>query len=110
MQKLKDLEMHEGDYCMSFDIVSLFTNVPLAETIEIVANSICEQQSIAQSMPKSSLISLLKRATSGVFTHRNELYTQTDGVAMGNPLAPTLANFFLGYLEKSLFGQLDTKY
>ena len=53
-------------------------------------------------MSKSDLGVLLKRATGGIFSHRNELYQQSDGVAMGNPLAPTLANFFLGHLEKQL--------
>ena len=103
MQKLKDLELHEGDYCMSFDIVSLFTNVPLEETISIVANSMEEQQSAEKSLSKAGIIALLKRATGGIFTHRNQLYQQEDGVAMSNPLAPTLANFFLGHLENSLF-------
>ena len=28
---------------------------------------------------------------------------QTDGVSMGNPLAPTMANFFLGSLECELW-------
>ena len=52
---------------------------------------------------------LLKRATGGIFTHRNQLYQQKDGIAMGNPLAPTLANFFLGNLENGLFlAQEDT--
>jgi hypothetical protein len=73
MQKLKDLQLQEGDYCMSFDIVSLFTNVPLAETISIVANSMEEQQSAHKSLSKSGIIALLKRATGGIFTHRSQL-------------------------------------
>ena len=31
------------------------------------------------------------------------MYKQIDGVAMGSPLGPTLANFFLGHFEKLLF-------
>ena len=29
----------------------------------------------------------------------NIMYSQIDGVAMGSPLGPTLANIFVGYLE-----------
>ena len=54
-------------------------------------------------MPKRSLIELLKCATSGIFAHREKLFQQKDGVSMGNPLAPTLANFFLGCMEEELF-------
>ena len=31
------------------------------------------------------------------------MYKQTDGVAMGSPLGPALANIFLGYYEDVLF-------
>ena len=33
----------------------------------------------------------------------NKLYKQVDGVTMGSPLGPTLAYFFLGYIEKKNF-------
>ena len=33
------------------------------------------------------------------------MFQQKDGVSMGNPLAPTLANYFLGHLENTLFAQ-----
>ena len=42
-------------------------------------------------------------ATEGFFTFNDKLYKQIDGVAMGSPLGPTLANFFLGNLENSVF-------
>ena len=32
--------------------------------------------------------------------HISEVVIQTDGVAMGSPLAPVLANLFLGHHEK----------
>ena len=35
--------------------------------------------------------------------YKNKFYKQSDGVAMGSPLGPSLANFFLGHLETSYF-------
>ena len=49
--------------------------------------------------PKKSFEKLLTIATGGLFMHQDKFYTQIDGVAMGNPLGPTLANFFLAHLE-----------
>ena len=45
----------------------------------------------------------MKIATGGIFMYKDKLYTQVDGVAMGNPLGPTLANFFLAHLESTMF-------
>ena len=38
--------------------------------------------------------------------HPDKIYTQTDGVAMGNPLGQTLANFFLALLETTILDKL----
>ena len=47
-------------------------------------------------------------ATGGMFIYKDMLFKQTDGVAMGSPLGPSLANFFLGHIEKtSIFSNPD---
>ena len=104
LNRLNTFDHQDEDYCVSFDVVSLFTNVPLEETISLVANQLFEQNTTGKTPPmdKPGLISLLKTATGGIFSHRGQLYQQCDGVAMGNPLAPTLANFFLANIEMAL--------
>ena len=59
---------------------------------------------LAWNPPKrKTFIKILRIATQGTFLYRDLLYKQIDGVTMGNCLGPTLANFFLGSLEKILF-------
>ena len=54
------------------------------------------------------MLNLLKSVTGGLFQYNKQLYTQIDGVSMGNPLAPTIANYFMGTLEeKNLFNTED---
>ena len=46
---------------------------------------------------------LLTLCTKNVnFTLNNEIYVQIDGVAMGSPLGPILANVFMIELENTL--------
>ena len=55
-----------------------------------------------------SSLKLMKSATSGVeFSFNNIMYKQTDGVAMGSPLGPALANIFVGFYEEKLFSQIS---
>ena len=50
-------------------------------------------------MKKEVFIKLLRLANQEMFLYKDKLYQQHDGVSMGSPLAPTLANFFLAHIE-----------
>ena len=54
-------------------------------------------------LQKYQLTELLEIATSNqLFQFNGELFEQTDGVAMGSPLGPLLANVFMCYIENQL--------
>ena len=42
--------------------------------------------------------------------YKDALYKQVDGVAMGSPLGPSLANFFLGHIEQNKLFQNNDFY
>ena len=44
----------------------------------------------------------MRLATQGLFLYKDTLYKQIDGVTMGCPLGPTLANFFMAHMENQL--------
>ena len=86
----------------SLDIDSLFTNIPLDETIDICINQLFANADTVEGFTRSELKQLLCLATKeSYFIFNSLLYKQTDGVAMGSPLGPSLANAFLSYHEKN---------
>ena len=75
----------------SFDIVSLFTNVPLKETMQICLDTLYRDPSIETPRVREALLQklLLKATTEMEFSFDGQLYKQIDGVAMGSPLDRT---------------------
>jgi len=90
--------MH-NKFMVSFDVESLFTNIPLEESINLAVKYITENTSI--SLTSKELRDLFSIATAQThFSFNGSFYDQIDGVAMGSPLAPVLANLFMGHHEK----------
>ena len=86
----------------SFDIESLFTNIPLQETVDLCVKKFFKDRTHVDNLSKGSFRELRTRAISeSLILFNQEFYKQHDGVAMGSPLGPTLANFFLCYHEKN---------
>ena len=84
----------------SLDVDSLFTNIPLDETIEIVTKKVFAKKHKVNGLSRTDFRRLLSLSTKGtVFLFNGNYYRQKDGVAMGSPLGPVLANAFLCHYE-----------
>ena len=91
-------------FLCSFDFRGLFTNVPLDETIEICADGLYRGHPDCPPILDDTFRELMLIATRGVeFSFNNQMYKKLDGVAMGSPLGPALANIFVGFHESRLF-------
>lgn len=86
---------------VSLDIESLFTNVPVAETIDIILSKLfANVDDLYHGFTRTEFASLLKLAVEdSFFTIDGKLYKQIDGMAMGSPLGPIFANIFLSHFE-----------
>ena len=86
----------------SLDVVSLFTCVPLRKCIDVIIKAV-ESGETDIKFDASSIGQLIEICVSNVQLLFNGIYyRQIDGVAMGSPLGPVLANVYVGYIECQL--------
>ena len=83
------------NFSISYVACSLFTSIPLQETIEITVELIFKN--IPQlKVTKQELKQIFNFATSGThFIFNGSFYGQIDGVSMGSPLGHVLTNLFM---------------
>ena len=80
----------------SFDVESLFTNIPLQETIDLWVQKLFEDKNHIDGLSKDSFREMLTvTMTESFILFDNEYYKQHDGVTMDSPLRPTFDNIFL---------------
>ena len=84
----------------SFDVENLFTNVPLVETINICLDTLFKTNDNIIGLNKIEFKKFLDLSIlNSFFIFDGKLYEQVDGLGMGLPHSPTLANLFLSHHE-----------
>ncbi|MEM7163798.1 MAG: reverse transcriptase domain-containing protein, partial [Bacteroidota bacterium] len=106
-KEIQSTSLTGPEFMVSYDVSSLFTNVPLDETIDILVDRAFENDWMYEShgirMTRTDLKELISACTKDqLFQFNGTLYEQIDGVAMGSPLGPLLANVFMCHLEQRL--------
>ncbi|CAF1689919.1 unnamed protein product [Adineta ricciae] len=86
---------------MSFDIESLFTNIPVDRTIDIICYKLyCTDPKLRPYIPEHYFRQMLEYATKWThFLFNDKYYDQCDGVSMGTPLAAVFAEVFMADFE-----------
>ena len=85
-------------FIASLDVDSLFTNVPLHETIKICIDELFKSDMTVSGLNKNEMFETLPLTLKeSVILFDNKYYSQIDEISMGSPLGPALANIFLCY-------------
>jgi hypothetical protein len=90
IQKLNTICLQKSGILVIFDVVSLFTKVPLEDTLQLLQQHFHNQT-----------ICLFKQVlTTTYFLYDGAFYDRTDGVTMGSSLAPVIANYYMEHFEQ----------
>jgi hypothetical protein len=104
VKKIIEIEDSSNQLMISFDVDNLYTNVPVHEAIEITLDMLFKRSN-PPNIPftRPQLKNLLEMSVTDIpFRFLDKLYIQVDGVAMGSPLGPILADLFMSNLELKL--------
>ncbi len=104
---LDESEFRYSDLLVSFDVTSLFTKVPVRETLEILERRLIDLQArnpdILLEVTNFSIKAIMELLnfvlTDCFFIYGGHLYRQCEGLPMGGRLSPILAGIFMEDLE-----------
>ena len=96
---------------VSYDVVSLFTNIPLDETIDYMKESIYTHKKLPQICSKLVFRRLLEKITKDcTFQLCFKFYKQVNGCAMGVPLSVTLYDVYMAKMEDDVVEKYQPKF
>ena len=92
-----------GNELVSFDVVSLFTKIPVVLAINVAEKRLKQDASLGQrtSLPVEDLIDLLSFCLNTTqFAYNGTYYQQVFGTAMGSPVSAVIANMVMEDVEQ----------
>ncbi|XP_062704289.1 uncharacterized protein LOC134286653 [Aedes albopictus] len=105
--EIKHLKVPEDHVIVSFDVISLFTNVPK----ELILRAIREDWDRIKEHTQINMYLFLEIVNfcldNSYFMFRSQIYSQKFGTAMGSPLSPILADIVLNKLITTVVQSLD---
>ena len=91
-----------GKKLVSFDVNSLFTNVPVEETLLFLQNHL-QDNPIDMPFSLETLVKLLRLCLDHCyFSFNGKYFIQQRGYPMGNCLSPVLCNLYMEHFERDL--------
>ena len=103
LEKLSNMVNLSPKIPNSFEEKSLFTNIPVDFTIQIILQKLFSDKSTRfYGMNKRQFSKVLNlTCTTTTLQFAGKFYHQIDGMAMGSPLAPAMANIFMNWLVET---------
>ena len=108
IEKINNINIGPTDLLVSFDVESLFTNVPVTEACDIIKTRLQQDTTLdtrTALSPEEIHDLLLTCLNETSFQWRDGYYKQLQGAAMGSPLSPIVANIFMEEFETSALQQ-----
>ena len=95
--------LQDDEEGVSYDVESLFTNIPIPETINYITEQIFVHKKLTPICSKLIFRRLLiKHITECTFKFNNRFLKQVDGCNMGGPLSVTFSDIYMVKMENDV--------
>ena len=103
---LKETHLDSDEELVSFDVTSLYTNVPVMEAINTCADLLYDGNHERPPVDRGTFVLLTQLSSCNVvMSTLDGYYKQVDGLAMGSPPASYLANGWLYKYDANIRGE-----
>ena len=100
---LKSVPSDDNYEDVSYHVESLFTSIPVQETIDYIVHKIYVKKELKPFCKKSIFKKLLNKLTTEcVFSANNRLIKQIDGCPMGGPISVVLSDIYVCKMEEDI--------
>ena len=102
-QVVKHITVVPGECLSSYDVSALFTSVPVDPALNIIRDILEKDHTLKERtvLAVTDIILLLEFCLKNTyFSFQDQFYEQVEGVAMGSPVSPIVANLYMEYLEQ----------
>ena len=109
---MKDVCIDADEMLVSFDVSSLFTNVPIDEAVRVIRGRLQEDETLEDRTTLSpdrvaELLEVCLRST--YFSYNGNFYEQREGAAMGSPVSAVVANLYMEFFEELALASAPAK-
>ena len=109
LKKLENTPILPHFTLASMDISNLYTNIPVKETREIIANNLNNNNINPQA--QQEILNCYDTTTNqNYFSNNGKILIQQEVLAIGAPTSGTMAEFFLQHLEETHLTHLSKKH
>ena len=103
VQVMADLRIEEDETLVSFDVSSLFTNVPVDEAVRVIRDRLRQDEALADRTTLSTdrvadLLEMCLKST--YFSYGGEFFEQREGAAMGSSVSAVVADLYMEFFEE----------
>ena len=102
-EQVKHIILVPGKCLSSYDVSALFTSVPIDPALKIIKDLLVKDPTLKDRtvIGIDDIILLLEFCLKNTyFSFQGQFFEQVEGVAMGSPVSPIVANLYMEYFEQ----------